>query len=74
MYRSSRKVSAIMFAWCLAGILFILFVTYKIHARAILQTAECLYHKRPDDYSDWLTHLAQFVYRIIFETCDHDYR
>ena len=74
IYDSSRKVSSIKFAWGLAGILFIMFVTYKIQAKAILQTAECLYHKSPDSYTDWLTHIAQFVYRIIFKTCDHDYR
>jgi len=51
-----------------------MFITYKIQAKAILQTAECLYHKSPDSYTDWLTHIAQFVYRIIFKTCDHDYR
>ena len=74
MYHSSRKVSAITFAWGLAGIFFVLFVIYNVHAKAIFQTAECLYHKSPDNYTDWLTHMAQFVYRIIFETCDHDYR
>jgi len=74
MSHSSRKVSAIMYAWCLAGLIFIIFLTCKIHAKYVFQTAECLYNKSPDNYTDWLTHLAQLVYRIIFETCDHSYR
>lgn len=63
-----------MFAWGLTGIVFLFFIICKIHVKAFIQTAECIYHKTPNEYTDWLTHIAQFVYRIMFETCHHDYR
>jgi len=74
MYYFSRKVSLFMFAWGLAGLFFSLFIIYKIHARVMLDTAECLIRKTPDGYGNWFSHLAQLVYRVIFETCSHDYR
>lgn len=71
---SSRKINIIMLLWSLAGISFLIFVLFSIHTRVIVDTAACLFTKTPDDYSDWLTHLSQLLYRIMFETCNHDYR
>ncbi|RPE01280.1 hypothetical protein BBB56_10450 [Candidatus Pantoea deserta] len=74
MISSSKNLSAIMFIWSLAGLAFLIFMISRIHARGIVETAECLFNKSPDDYTDWFTHLPQLIYRVLFETCDHNYR
>ena len=68
---SSRKLCAIIFTWSLAGLFFIIFITCKVHARTLFQTAECFCHKRSGYSLEWLTHLPKLVYRILFEKCDH---
>lgn len=71
MYFSSKKSIAIIFAWGLAGLFFIVFLICKIHAKIILQTAACFCHKTSGHYLEWLTHLPKLVYRILFEKCEH---
>lgn len=53
-------------------IVFASFVIIKSNPAGIIQTAHCLAVKEPS--TGWLSHIIQFIYRMIFETCDHDYR
>ncbi len=56
----------------ICSISFFSYVIIESNPAGMFQTAHCLAVKEP--LSGWFTHIIQFMYRVIFETCDHDYR
>lgn len=69
-----KKLNTLVLIWTVAGIAFLMFTLHKIHMMAVIDTAQCLFHKEREGYKGFLTHIVQHIYRILFENCDHDYR
>lgn len=65
-----KKLLRLLLLIC--SISFSIFVIIESDPADMIQTAHCLAVK--ESSSGWFTHIIQFMYRVIFETCDHDYR
>lgn len=69
-----KKSNLLMLIWIVLGITFLILALHKIHVMALIDTAQCLIDKETASEPDFFTHLAQLIYRILFENCDHEYR
>lgn len=69
-----KRINLFAFIWILAGLSIFLFSLHQYHAATMVNTAKCLLNKEPDNYPGWFSHVAQLIYRTLFETCDHNYR
>ncbi|KGT88085.1 hypothetical protein NG99_22275 [Erwinia typographi] len=66
----NRKI----YIFLITGVIVIFFIIMKLTDRTFIENAECLISRESADFMPKFMHFVQLVYRVVFETCDHDYR